>query len=164
MPLDRRECGRWLVSAAAVLVLPGCAGLVGRDPVKVNLVGLEALPGEGMELRMAVKLRVQNPNSAPITYDGLSLDLDIRGSGFASGVSNVAGSIPRFGESVLTLPVSISAIALLRQVVDFAGGGIVRVDYRVRGKLSGTGLAGGLGGLRFEASGEIDLPRGLAIR
>jgi LEA14-like dessication related protein len=164
MAIDRRDCGRWLAATAAALVLPGCAGLVGRDPVKVNLVGLEALPGEGMELRMAVKLRVQNPNSAPITYDGLSIDLDIRGSSFASGVSNQAGNIPRFGEAVIQLPVSISAMALLRQVVDFAGGGIVRVDYRVRGRLSGTGLAGGLGGLRFEANGEVDLPRGLAIR
>ena len=164
MQLHRRDCGRWLAAAASGLVLTGCAGLIGRDPVKVNLVGLEALPGEGMELRMAVKLRVQNPNNAPISYDGLSLELDIRGARFASGVSNEAGSIPRFGEGVLKVPVSISAMALLRQVFDFAGGGIVRVDYQVRGKLSGTGIAGGLGGLRFETAGEIDLPRGLAIR
>ena len=44
-----------------VLALVGCAQLPMSDPVKVSLVGIEQLPGQGLELRMAVKLRVQRP-------------------------------------------------------------------------------------------------------
>ena len=45
-----------LLSLAAV----GCAGLAGSDPVRVQLAGLEPLPGEGLEWRMLLKLRVQS--------------------------------------------------------------------------------------------------------
>ncbi|MBP8175788.1 MAG: Water stress and hypersensitive response domain-containing protein, partial [Sphaerotilus sp.] len=46
----------------ASLMLAGCASLAYREPVRINVVGLEPIPGEGMEMRFKVKLRVQNPN------------------------------------------------------------------------------------------------------
>ena len=49
-----------------VLDLNGCAGLPGREPVQVTVADIESLPGEGLEVRMMVKLRVQNPNDAPV--------------------------------------------------------------------------------------------------
>ena len=68
--------------------LAACTALLGRDPLNVTLVGIEPLPGEGMEVRMAVKLRVQNPNDAPVTYDGVAMNLELRGNDIASGVSD----------------------------------------------------------------------------
>jgi LEA14-like dessication related protein len=96
--------------AAAVMVaaglLAGCAGLARQEPVHVSVIGIEPLPGEGMEVRMAVKLRIQNPDEAPLDYDGISLALDLRGAAFATGVSAERGTVPRFGEAVVTVPVS----------------------------------------------------------
>src|SRR5262245_57595961 len=43
------------------LGLGGCAALPSSDPLNVTVAGIESLPGEGMELRLAVRLRVQNP-------------------------------------------------------------------------------------------------------
>jgi LEA14-like dessication related protein len=141
-----------------VLALSGCASLPGREPVKVNLVGIEPLSGQGMELRMAVKLRVQNPNDSAIDYDGVFLDVDVQGSGFASGVSDEKGTIPRFGEAVITVPVSVSAGAVLRQALGFAKGSAPsKVSYSMRGKI-GSSL---LGAVRFESSGQVDLPAGM---
>ncbi len=141
-----------------LLALSGCAALTGNDPLKVTLAGIEALPGQGMEVRMSVKLRVQNPNETPVNYDGVALDLELRGQDFASGVSDVRGSVPRFGETVLVVPVTVSALALLKQALSFASGNNSKFDFVARGKLSG----GASGATRFETRGEFDLPAGFA--
>ena len=141
-----------------LLTLAGCASLPGNDPLTVTLVGLDSLPGEGMEARMAVRLRVQNPNNAPVNYDGVAVTLELRGHDFASGVSDARGSVPRFGESVLVVPVTVSAWAMVKQAYSFAMGNQTRLDFVARGKLSD----GGFGSTRFEAKGEFELPSGLS--
>ncbi len=148
---------QWLL-VSVLLVLAGCATWPGTDPLQVSLAGVESLPGEGLEMRMAVKLRIQNPNDAPVNYDGVALTLELRGLDFASGVSDAQGSVPRFGEAVLVVPVTVSAFAMAKQVYTFAMGDRSKVTYVARGKLAGSGF----GGVRFESKGEFDLPAGLA--
>ena len=135
--------------------LAGCAALTGVDPPKVFLVGVEALPGQGLELRLAVTLRLQNPNEAPLEFDGVALDLEVNGMELASGVSDQRGSVPRFGETVLTVPVTISAWAMVRQAYAWSSGPRDKLDYAAHGKLGGTGI----GGLRFSARGEFEWPQ-----
>ena len=147
---------RWIL-ALAVLGSAGCAGWPGADPLRVSLAGVESLPGEGLEVRMAVKLRIQNPNDAPVNYDGAAVTLELRGLDFASGVSDAQGSVPRFGEAVLVVPVTVSAFAMAKQVYTFAMGDRSKVSFVARGKLAGSGF----GGMRFESKGEFDLPAGL---
>jgi LEA14-like dessication related protein len=157
--MNNRACLRRAVVLSAFGILAGCAGLGTRESVQVNVVGIEPLPGEGMEARMAVKLRVQNPNDSALDFDGVSITLDVRGATFGTGVSGERGSVPRYGETVITVPVSVSALTALRQAIGIATGDRSRVDYVLRGRLSGAGF----GGMRFESKGEIDLPKGLAI-
>jgi hypothetical protein len=157
--MNRRSLLR---AACATALLPACAAMSGLQPVNVHVVGLEPLPGEGMEVRMAVKLRVQNPNDQPIDFDGISVELDLRGMSFASGVSAEHGSVPRFGELVLTVPVSIPAVAAVRQMLgvarDMASNTPPMVDYDLHGRLGG----GLLGGMHFESKGQLALPAGMA--
>jgi hypothetical protein len=146
---------RRLILVLLSLGAAGCAGLVGTDPVRVQFAGLEPLPGEGLEWRMLLKLRVQNPNEQPVDYDGASVELDLRGQPFASGVSDQRGSVPRFGEAVLSLPVTVSALSVARQVLDLvAGRQGAPLDYVLRGKLAGPAL----GGLRFQTTGQLTWP------
>lgn len=154
--MNRRSWWQWAGASSAVWMLAACAALDLREPVRVNVVGIEPLPGEGMEVRMAVKLRVQNPNDTALDFDGISITLDVRGSTFATGVSDERGSVPRFGETVITLPVSVSALAAVRQVIGLASSDQPRADYALRGRLSGAGF----GGMRFESKGELDFARG----
>ena len=140
--------------------LAGCASLSQREPVRINVVGLEPIPGEGMEMRFKVKLRVQNPNETAIDFDGLALDLDLNGRPFASGVSDHSGSVARFGEALIEIPVSVSAIAVVRQalgVIEGADDAKAEVPYALRGRLAG----GLLGGMRFSDSGTLKLPEPL---
>jgi Late embryogenesis abundant protein len=140
----------------SALLVAGCAAL-GNDALRVTLAGMEPLPGQGMEVRMAVKLRLQNPNDAPLNFNGVALTLEVRGMDFASGVSDASGTVPRFGETVITVPVTVSAFAVARQVISLAGGNAQKLDFVARGKLSD----GSFGGARFESSGSFDLPAGL---
>jgi LEA14-like dessication related protein len=148
-----------LVTVIAAPLLSACAGLLpGSDPLKVTLAGVEPLPGEGMELRLAVKLRVQNPNDQAVDFDGVAFDLELRGMDLASGVSDVRGSVPRYGETVITVPVTVSAFAAARQAYSLYRSSDRKIDYVARGKLGG----GPLGAARFESQGSFELPPGLA--
>jgi LEA14-like dessication related protein len=152
-PLPRR---RLLAAATALpLIAAGCAGLPGSEPLNVNVVGLDKLQGEGFELRFAIRLRVQNPNSIAIDYDGISLNLDVNGRALASGVSPERGSVPRYGEAVISVPVSVSAVAAVRQMLGLADGTARgELPYKLRGRLGGP-----FGGGGFNAEGTLKLPQ-----
>jgi LEA14-like dessication related protein len=141
--------------AAVTVVATGCAALALKEPLNVNLVGLEPLEGQGMEARFAAKVRVQNPNDTPIEFNGISVTLDVRGDRFATGVSDATGTVPRFGETVLTIPVSVPISAFVRQLVSLsAAGERPRLDYRIRGRLNSTTL----GSHTFDSRGELRMP------
>jgi hypothetical protein len=116
--------------------LSACALFPQRDPLNINVVGIEPLPSEDLEMRFAVTLEV---NGRPL----------------ASGVSDQHGRIGRFSEGVLVVPVSVSAFSVLRQTLGLGQTqGFDNLPYVLRGK-----LAGGLfGTLRFVERGHLSLP------
>jgi len=138
------------------LILAGCAALPNRDPLSIDVAGIEPLPGEGLELRLAVRVRIQNPNDTAIEYSGAALNLDLNGRKLASGVSDAMGVVPRYGEAVLEIPVTISALDMARQALSFSNTRDDRrdVSYTVRGKLEG----GWFGTRRFRDEGTFELP------
>ena len=145
-----------LLLLLASLQLVACSTLSNRDPLSIDVAGIEPLPSEGLELRLAVRVRIQNPNDTPIEYNGAALNLDINGRKLASGVSDAVGTVPRYGEAVLEIPVTISALNMARQVLGFTN---TRneprdVSYTVRGKLEG----GVFGTRRFTDEGTFELP------
>ncbi len=150
-----RRLSLLITLAVALLASEGCASLRGRDPLEVTVAGIEPLQGEGLELRMLVKLRVQNPNDAPVNYNGVALEMSVQGKTFATGVSDAGGSVPRFGDAIISVPVSISALRMARQAVD-----MIRRDssgtitYEMKGKLNGTTF----NSMRFRTQGEFELP------
>src|SRR5690606_16133341 len=149
---------RRIVLATLACALAACAGLPGREPLEAYVVGVEPLEGQGLELRMLVKLRVQNPNDRPVDYDVVHVALDVQGRPFATGVSDATGSVPRFGETVIGVPVSISAFRLARSAVALANSqSDGKIAYALRGKLAGAGFSA----MRFRSSGEMVLPRGV---
>ena len=147
---------RFLVVMFAMVALSGCAAWLGQDPLRVSVAGIEALPGDGLEARFNLKLRIQNPNEAPVDYNGISLELELNGQSFASGVSGESGSVPRFGETVVAVPVTVPALSALRQGFAFADrmqSG--QIPYILRGRLSGAGVTGST---RFIDQGSLSLP------
>lgn len=144
-----------VVLSLLLLSLSACALLPNRDPLNISVVGFEPLQSQDMEVRFAVKIRVQNPNETAIDYNGVAVDLSVNGQPLASGVSDQSGSIGRFSETVLTVPVSVSAFSALRQTLGLSQTQTLNnLPYVLRGK-----LAGGLfGTMRFTDSGKLSLP------
>ncbi len=141
----------------AVLAFTGCASLAGKDPLQVTVAGIEPMQekGEGLELRLLVRLRVQNPNPTPFSYDGTFVKVEVQDKTFATGVSDVGGTLPGFSEAVVEVPVTVSMLRMVRQVIglkDGAPAGPLR--YSMSGKL---------GYHRFRADGEFSMePRAAA--
>jgi Late embryogenesis abundant protein. len=140
----------------ALLALGACAGMSGREPVQVSVAGIETLPGEGLEMRMMVKLRVQNPSETPVDYDGVYVKLEVLDKTFATGVSDERGSVPRFGESVINVPVTVSTLRVALSTLGFVLGDQPpdKVRYKLSGKLAGPTF----GSTSFKSDGELALP------
>jgi LEA14-like dessication related protein len=136
---------------AVVLAVAGCVSLAGKDPLQVTVAGIEPMQekGEGLELRLLVRLRVQNPNSTPVSYDGAFVKVEVQDKTFATGVSDTGGTLPGFSEAVVEVPVTVSMLRMVRQVIgmkDGAPDGLIR--YSMSGKL---------GSHRFSADGEFSM-------
>ena len=147
----------WVVVALGLLGVLGCAGMPAGDPLQVTVAGVEPMTGEGLELRMLVSLRVQNPNDGQVDYDGTYLKLLVQDKTFATGVSDASGSVPRFGETVIAVPVTVSMLNVMRQVIgaiDAKTAPPDKVRYSLEGKMHGTGF----NSLRFKSQGELTLP------
>ena len=128
---------RLVLPFAAGLLLAGCASAPHRDPLQVTLAGIERpQKGEGLEMRITVKLRVQNPNPSAVDFRGVALQMDVGGKTVASGVSDVRAKVPRYGETVIGVPVTLSALQVVAQAL-----GIVKtvrsgaLPYELKGKL-----------------------------
>jgi len=138
-----------------LLSLSACALFPNRDPLNINVVGIEPLQNQDLEVRFAVKLRLQNPNETPINYNGVALSLEVNGQPLATGVSDQTGSIPRYSEAIITVPVSISALSVLRQTLGLSQTqSLNNLPFVLRGKLSG----GASGTVRFVDKGTLNLP------
>lgn len=155
------SCRSMLLSllAAAALASAGCASLQSRTPIQVTMVGVEPLQGEGLELRMLVKLRLQNPNEAPVDFSGISVQLDVQGSTFATGVSDASGTVPRYGEAVVSVPVSISMFRIARQAL-----GVMTNEYggKLAYEMTGHLATQGFSSVHFKSKGEFTLPADIA--
>jgi LEA14-like dessication related protein len=153
--MTSRRLALILALCVALGAIPGCASMQKRDPLNVTVAGVESLPGQGMELRLLVKLRVQNPNDTPVNYNGVAVEMNVQGKAFASG------SVPRFGESVIEVPVTASAFRMARQAFGMmkgGGAGLSKISYEMKGKLSGSGFST----VRFQNTGDFELPTAAA--
>jgi Late embryogenesis abundant protein len=64
--------------------------------------------------------------------------------------------VPRFGEAIVTVPVTVSAFAAIRQVLGVTGGSAGgEWPYSLTGRLSG----GMFGSVRFSSQGTLRLPQ-----
>ncbi|MBV4535393.1 LEA type 2 family protein [Pseudomonas sp. BT-42-2] len=147
---------RLLLVALLACTVNACALFQARDPLNISVIGIEPLPGQELELRMAVKIRVQNPNETPVDFNGIALNLEVNDQPLAAGVSDQRGHIGRYDETVIVVPVSVTAFAFLRQAYGLSQvQSLQGLPYVLRGKLAG----GPLGTVRFTDKGKLDLPQ-----
>ena len=135
----------WMMT---VVLLAGCAS---QPPVDVFVIRLTPLESTGLEQRLRIDLRVQNPTDQPISVRGIQLGLDVNGRPLARGVSNEAFTVPSLGEATTSIVTSTSLFDLLRQVIGLESR--QALDYSLKGHLYRDG--GWPGSLRFERAGTL---------
>lgn len=143
--------------AVLYMSLGACALFSPSDPLVVQVAGIEPDTGNGLEWRMRVKVRVQNPNRDSIEYAGVALALSVNDQPLANGVSPAQGTVAGYSETVLDVPMTVSAFSVVRQALglaDLQPG--QAVPYRLEGKLDRPGL---LGAVRFNDSGHLSPTR-----
>lgn len=141
---------RPLLPILPALLLAGCASFPGREAPVVHVVDLLPQDGESLELRFLCVLRVQNPDAYALDFRGVVIDLQVRGSAFASGVADLAGTVPPYGEVLVSVPLTVSAASLARLAIGLVmGDGPPRMNYEMRGRI---------GSSRFQSRGELTLP------
>jgi LEA14-like dessication related protein len=126
---------RFLLTAM-LLVLSGCATLGSDfDEPTVELVSFKALPASGFEQNFEIGLKLTNPNSFELPFNGISCELSVAGETLARGVTADIPTAGAYGESRFVVPVSTSLIGgfkVIKALMDNQGQGI---SYQLKAKL-----------------------------
>jgi LEA14-like dessication related protein len=137
-----------LFALILLYLLAGCAALdsaVDFDEPEIELLGLEPLPGRGMEARFLVRLRIVNPNSVALDIDGMAYDVYLNDSKVLSGVSNRELRVDPYSESTAELEVAAGMLSSMRLIRDLMQNPPQDgLPYRLNAKLSRKGLGGTL--------------------
>jgi len=144
---------RLMLALLPLLLLVSCA-TPPRQPLQVNVASVERIAGQAMELRFIAQLRVQNPNDTPVEYTGASVSLELRGQTIGTGVTSTPGSVPRMSEALISVPVTVSQLGVVRQAIGLYGSNDRKLDYVLKGSLSGPSF----GGVPFQSRGEMVFP------
>lgn len=150
MTSRRTNLARLSLAALPLALLGACA--TPRAPLQVNVASVERIDSAPMELRFVARLRVRNPNDMALEFSGTTAELSLSGSGkvIGGGVSDTRGTVPRLGEAIVELPITVDALGDVRQAIGLYGAANRKLDVALRGRLVGGGDA-----LRFEWRGEL---------
>ena len=139
----------------SIALLSACAGLGGlSQKPEVSVAGLKLVQVGVFEQRFALKLRVQNPNDVELRINGLSVEVELNGQPFITGLSDKGVTVPRFGEAVLEVMATSTLGSALKQLRELQKGGRERIDYRIVGRLNLSGI----GTVPFERRGDLQIP------
>lgn len=138
-------------------LLAGCNGVLhgALAPPEISIANVAFEELGLFEQALRVDLRLRNPNNAEIRARGLRFDLELEGQPFARGFTGEPFSVPRLGETVVPVRVSVPTAELFDRIM--ALGTTQRLDYRLTGDLLLAGLA--LREVPFTRDGVLSLPR-----
>jgi len=134
-------------------MLGACAGGAIDQPPDVSLVDVRPISAGLFEQRMAVTLRITNPNDASLPVDGYRFAVELNDQPFAKGASNQSVTVPRLGDATTEAEATIATSDLMRQLVQAPGRGALAY------KLTGTVFLDTASGRRsypFEQTGSFD--------
>ena len=152
----------------AAFALAGCVG-VGEERVEVHLADVALLDATLLEQRLRLTLRFQNRGGVDLPVDGLAYRIEASGTTIASGVSNQAFTVPRFGEARVDVEATSTLAGVLRQIIDLqrqSGASASNLRYRIYGTASLTPQPmslGRAGSFSFDTVNEFPLPPAAAM-
>ena len=151
---------RYASFAASMAVLTAACSTMPKEyeTLRVHIADMTPKEMAIFEQRFDVKLRIQNPNDAEFSINGLRFDIELNDREFANGMSGQRVAVPRFGSEVVDVEVFTTLASFLRQVQELNAGAGQKVRYR----LKGTAFVESPGTFKapFDEQGEIELNLG----
>lgn len=151
------------VICLTILLLSGCASVIQEFAApKVTLADIRVEEVKPLEAAFLVQLRVMNPNDLPLEIKGLSCDLELDGSDFASGMQGDKQVVPAYGSALVPVKVYASVLNMVSSVLrriqstDQDTSSQEPLTYGLSGhvRVSGGGISRNL---PFSSSGELNL-------
>ncbi|GEM20400.1 LEA type 2 family protein [Nitrosococcus oceani] len=144
------------VLALLSLALMACATLSNYERPRVYLTDFQFREASMLAQNFLLRLRIDNPNDAALSINGMEVSLNLNGHPLAQGLSNQSFSVPRFGSAEVEMQVTTTFINLVQQMLSLQGQRVL--NYEIAGQLH---LARALGfGRRvfpFQEKGVLDL-------
>lgn len=121
---------------AALFLLSGCAttNLDYEEP-SVELVSFKALPANGFEQNFEIGLKLTNPNSFELPFNGISYQLNVAGETLAHGVASNIPTAAAYGDSRFVVPVSTSLIGGFKVIRALMNNQGKDISYQLKAKL-----------------------------
>ena len=121
---------------AIVLMMSACASLsMPFDRPDVKLVSVKLLPSEGMEQRLAIGLRITNPNNVSLNLVGMKYSLRLQGFNLLSGVTKDIPSIEGYSDTSLELVATVDWLNGIRLLHSLMSRPDSSVSYELDAKL-----------------------------
>lgn len=125
---------RRYLSITLLLLVAGCATFGPQIVVsEVSLANITPLDATLFEQRVRVDLRLRNPNDFAIDLTGVDFQLAVNGARLASGVTGEGVTLPRLGESVVSVEVTTTLLDWMRQIGNL--GSVQEISYDLTGHL-----------------------------
>ncbi|MDX5446216.1 MAG: LEA type 2 family protein [Zoogloeaceae bacterium] len=146
---------RLILLALGAALLAGCSGRgdVAFEPPVLSLSSFGLLPSEGKAPRIAIGLRVVNPNGTPLRMRGLSYTVALEGHRMVTGVTSRLAEVPPYAETEVELnsPIDlISSIRLFNELINTPGRQTLKYSLNARIDVDGM-----LAPLRLIEDGEL---------
>jgi LEA14-like dessication related protein len=110
-----------IAGLVSLLVTAGCASwFMKGEPPDVLIANVTPLESSAFEQRLQVDLRIRNPNDFDLHVTGIDFTLDLNGKRLARGLSNKELTVPRLGDTVLTVQTGASTFDIVRQVLSMS--------------------------------------------
>ncbi len=94
------------------------------------------------------ELRILNPNDFALEVTGLDFQLDVNGIQLARGLSNEEITVPRLGESIVSVMTSTTVLDIVRQIENLSQQQEMFYEFRGRFHLGNAAV----GSVHFERS------------
>ncbi len=114
----------------------GCAAATPRaetEAPEVYLSNITPLEAGLFEQTMQVDLRILNPNNFDLEVTGIDVQLDVNDVRLTRAVSNHTVTIPRLGESSLSIVARTTSVDIIRHIV--ASQQRQEMGYEIRGRV-----------------------------
>jgi len=121
---------------AWLLILSGCASLSPHfERPDVKLISVKLLPSDNFEQRLAIGLRITNPNSVTLKLVGMKYSLRLDGYNLISGVSNDIPAINSYSDTSVEVIATVDWLNGLRLLQGLLAKPNSSVSYELDAKL-----------------------------